>query len=368
MYRELHGDPFYVRMQRKATDMYRELETASGRTLLRPCPVYFFGSVASGKTVQGGLVDSIETAKLTGIPHRVLATPESLEAEVPVEIERDWIGVASGNGGVIISDQVLLAYEGLLQKRGWTVARGEAVGVRLGDEGAPAAPGALPAAPHVVSFKPEGAAPVQRFATWRICLCAGAWSQDALALLGRTSALEAWRMHWGHVKVAEPFRAKVPIWYQFGKAAEGDQPDAGLFYGFPAEEGADCVKIGLDFAEPGSCRAPVPKREWFAAPDPSMQRRADEYFNARLKGIDGPVELQCNPYSMSPDCEFVLDTLPDLKGVSIFAGDSGRAFKFVPLLGRLLAEKTLGKSNLSFDASKYKVDRDVIKYRTISKL
>jgi glycine/D-amino acid oxidase-like deaminating enzyme len=41
---------------------------------------------------------------------------------------------------------------------------------------------------------------------------------------------------------------------------------------------------------------------------------------------------------MSPDAQMILDLLPGHPAVAIFTGDSGRGFKFAPLIGRILTD------------------------------
>ena len=43
-------------------------------------------------------------------------------------------------------------------------------------------------------------------------------------------------------------------------------------------------------------------------------------------------------YTLTPDENFVLDRHPAHPNVAFFAGDSGHAFKFAPVLGEALAE------------------------------
>jgi len=57
---------------------------------------------------------------------------------------------------------------------------------------------------------------------------------------------------------------------------------------------------------------------------------AEHWAGAELERVD----LQCSPYTMTPDGAFVLDQLPGCPEVVVFTGGSGRAFKFGPLLGR----------------------------------
>ena len=61
-----------------------------------------------------------------------------------------------------------------------------------------------------------------------------------------------------------------------------------------------------------------------------------------LDGVQERVETVMSPYSMASDVNFVLDRLsPKL---SLFAGGSGQAFKFAPLVGDSLARLACGES------------------------
>ena len=48
-----------------------------------------------------------------------------------------------------------------------------------------------------------------------------------------------------------------------------------------------------------------------------------------------PIQPEACIYTMTPDRDFILDTID---GIVVLGGDSGHAFKFGPLLGRLAAD------------------------------
>jgi len=56
---------------------------------------------------------------------------------------------------------------------------------------------------------------------------------------------------------------------------------------------------------------------------------------------------------MTPDRDFILDTID---GIVVLGGDSGHAFKFGPLLGRLAADLAQGRP-LPEECAKFQVGR-----------
>ena len=59
-------------------------------------------------------------------------------------------------------------------------------------------------------------------------------------------------------------------------------------------------------------------------------------------------------YDMSPDEDFIIDWIG--KNIQVVTGLSGHGFKFVSVLGWLLAERALGKE-VEFDLSSFSLDR-----------
>lgn len=60
-------------------------------------------------------------------------------------------------------------------------------------------------------------------------------------------------------------------------------------------------------------------------------------------------------YTLTPDEDFLIDLHPHEKDISIFAGCSGHAFKFAPLIGECLADLTLhGETQIPIDFLRYR--------------
>jgi sarcosine oxidase len=85
-----------------------------------------------------------------------------------------------------------------------------------------------------------------------------------------------------------------------------------------------------------------------------LVERLTEHVRRFFPGLDPrPVHSEACLYTMSPDGDFVLDRID---GVIVFGGDSGHAFKFGPLLGRLIADMASGRP-LPPEAERFRAGR-----------
>ena len=117
----------------------------------------------------------------------------------------------------------------------------------------------------------------------------------------------------------------------------------GLYYGFPVlsqtADGRPRIKAGIDWA-PNELRVAEPNA-MVTEPPARLVELLDAFLFNELDGVQERVETVISPYSMASDVNFVLDRLtPKL---SLFAGGSGQAFKFAPLIGDSLARLASGE-------------------------
>ena len=96
--------------------------------------------------------------------------------------------------------------------------------------------------------------------------------------------------------------------------------------------------------------------------------RASRGFLERyLPGALGPIQLvKTCLYTLPPDRDFVIDTLPEHPNVSVAIG-AGHAFKFASVIGRILSELALdhGSATLSLagpqpSEGSFEVDRAIL--------
>jgi sarcosine oxidase len=112
-------------------------------------------------------------------------------------------------------------------------------------------------------------------------------------------------------------------------------PDRRLHYGLIAPGSG--YKIGEDAARPD----PWDPERADRPVEPALVERLVAHVRRNFPGLDpAPLWSEACLYTMSPDGDFVLDRID---GVIVCGGDSGHAFKFGPLLGRLIADLAGGR-------------------------
>jgi sarcosine oxidase len=162
-----------------------------------------------------------------------------------------------------------------------------------------------------------------------LVLTAGAWTPE-LAGLDLPMVVERQVMHW--VAPAGPIAPyeRNPVFIC------GDGPDQ--VYGFPAIDGpAGGVKVS--FFRAGEPTTPqTVDRTVRPAEVAALRRRAA----AVLPGLTGPaVAATVCLYTTTPDAHFVIGPHPAYGNVVVAGGFSGHGFKFVPVVGEILADLVL---------------------------
>lgn len=137
-----------------------------------------------------------------------------------------------------------------------------------------------------------------------------------------------------------------PIWIWM------DDPS---FYGFPVFGENGAVKITQD----AGGKAVDPDRREFDE-DPDITARVTTFLARYLPGALGPVQrLKTCLYALTPDRDFIIDTLPGHPNVSIAVG-GGHGFKFASVIGRILSELCLDGGTPS-DLGAFKIDRPILR-------
>ncbi len=132
------------------------------------------------------------------------------------------------------------------------------------------------------------------------------------------------------------------------------------FYGFPIY-GEVATKLGEHM---GGHEVTAETRTF--DPDPLRQVRYREFLERHIPGFLGPeLYTRTCPYTIPPDQNFVLDTLPEYPQVSVAVG-AGHAYKFAGLIGRILSELALDGGS-SFPIEPFKITRPAITDRSFQK-
>jgi sarcosine oxidase len=181
----------------------------------------------------------------------------------------------------------------------------------------------------------------------RLVIAAGPWSNQALAPLGVRLPLRVTQeqVTWFAAPRADDYRPdRFPVWIWM------DDP---CFYGFPIF-GEAGPKVGQDA---GGEETTANTRTF--EPDPAALARVTRFLERYLPGALGPVlATKTCLYTLTPDRDFVLGTLPERPDVSVAIG-GGHAFKFASVIGRILAELAVeGRS--AHDLAPFAVDRAIL--------
>jgi len=109
----------------------------------------------------------------------------------------------------------------------------------------------------------------------------------------------------------------------------------------------------------GGLAKPVTAETRSFEPDPVRIERYRDFLGRYIPGFLGP-ELYTKTclYTIPPDQNFVIDTLPGHPRISVAIG-AGHAYKFAGLIGRILSELALdGESTFPIEA--FSLDRPAV--------
>ena len=101
--------------------------------------------------------------------------------------------------------------------------------------------------------------------------------------------------------------------------------------------GSALQQVGCDFAPQTGGHRVRRMADFRWEPDAHMVQLLDRFMQSRWPARCRLADLSTSPYTITADQHFILDRLPGLEQVIIFAGDCGRGFKFSILLSKWVA-------------------------------
>jgi sarcosine oxidase len=297
-------DPAYVPLLLRAWDLWHRLAADTGRDVFVPTGGLYVGR-PDGRTFGGGL----RAAQLWDLTHEVLEPSEVARRFPTFRLAADELALWEARAGFCRPEQAVAGQLELAAAAGaelhfyepaldWTAGPGE---VRVRTAQATYGGGAL-------------------------VLCPGAWA-PGLARLDLPLVVERQVMHWlAPVGDIAPFE-RQPVFIC------GDGPRQ--VYGFPAIDGpAGGVKVSF-FRAGGPCTPETIDRTVHPAEVAELRARAAAVFPA----LTGPsLDARTCMYTTTPDEHFVIARHPAYECVVVACGFSGHGFKFVPVVGEILAD------------------------------
>lgn len=311
-----HAD--YVPLLRRSYELWRELEAASGRSLLKICGLMQAGP-ASGEVVPGVR----KAADLYGIPIENFSPREAERSFPGFRFADDMEVVLEPGAGILAVEDCVRTHTQLACEHGVQLAIGSAITDWSSDGRAIRV--------TLANGDTHSAA--------ALILTPGAWAPGLLKSSPSFPQIEV--------------RRKVLLWNSVAPGAYSidnggvtflfECPD-GVFYGFPSVDGqtlkcgehskGNVVNDPLNVDRSLHAADIAPIAEFLARHMPQVSTRPERHAVCL--------------YSMSPDGHFLVDRHPEHPNVFFGAGFSGHGFKFTSAIGEALADlAATGKTNAS---------------------
>ena len=334
MYREMYSDPVLSKLAKESNRLWEELELRSKYPLRKEHGLLFYGESWDEETIEGSIPGAQKVMDEQNTPYEYL-TSEKISERFPIRPKDQFVGLFEPSAGAIFSERAIENWIYLIRKNGNQIFEGTKI-IKIDDKN-----NTLEIAGNEsLSFD-------------QLIVASGMWTNQLLEPIGLKLDVKIWPMLWAHYLVDEDFINRYPQWFCFQKARGND---GGLYYGFPVlsrnKRNIPRIKVGIDWT-PSDLIGVDDKamNQPFIKP---LAKMLDDFILNNLEGVVSCDEIFISPYTMTKDVNFILDKLTS--NITIFSGGSGQAFKFAPLIGKCLAEKTLNQ-NCSFDISCWEFDR-----------
>jgi len=321
-----YHDPRYVRLAQATYDSWAEVERESGdRLVIRTGGLDLYP--ADGIIEQETYTSAMDAC---GVPYERWAADETMRRYPQFKLDEDVETIFQEQSGIAAAARANAAHQRLALGYGADLregARVEAIETR-GDE---------------VTVRVDG----RSLSAAQLIVCAGPWTNDALAQLGLQMNLDVTREQVIYLEpiVIEPFEPeRFPIWIWM------DEPS---YYGFPIF-GEAAVKVAQDA---GGAITTADTRTFET--DEENRRRVLEFARRTIPHAMGRERyVKTCLYTMPPDRDFIVDRVPGHDLVLLCVG-AGHAFKFSTQLGRVLADLALD-GETPHDLSLFRADRGIL--------
>ncbi len=317
-------DPAYVPLLRRAYALWREMGERADERLL-----YTTGGIDAGPEGSGLFEGSLASCLEHDIRHTLLDGAEVNRRFPGYRLPEDHLCLFQPDAGFVLPERSVVVHVTAAQALGAEIRAHEPV---LG--WSPLAGGG------VRVETPRGT-----YEAGRLVLSPGAWLGSLVPALDPLAVPERQVLGW--------FQPGDPALFGPDRFPVGNLAfEEGRYYLLPVWN-TPGLKIGL-YNHLGERGAPdTLSRATGAADEAALRRCIARYF----PGANGPVmALAACLFTNTPDEHFIIDTLPEAPDVLVVSACSGHGFKFVPVVGEIVADLvTAGRSR--FDLSMFRLGR-----------
>jgi len=317
----------YVPLVRRSQVLWREIEAATGATLMHTIGGLVIGRREGGAGMHGQddfVASTVAVARQHGVPNELLDAATTRERFPPFALRADEHAFFEPSAGVLFPEACIGAQLRLARECGATLRCGEPV-LAIERDG--------PALAVRTGRETHRAA--------QAIVTAGAWLPGLLG--GRyRQALRVQRqtLHWFRPSTPEAFapeRCPVFIW------AHGPT-HADAFYGIPLADGTGGVKVGTQQHEVDTEPDALDLHVTMAETEALFAR----HLQGRLRGLSAErLRAAACLYTVAPAARFMVERHPQIAGLSVVSACSGHGFKHSAALGEALATQVLeGRSDV----------------------
>lgn len=299
-------DPAYVPLLLRSYELWEKLKRDSGTDVYS-----ITGGLYMGPPESATFTGSLRSSQQWGLDHEVLTDREVHQRFPAFDPAPGQMALFERLAGFARPESTVGAHLRLAEAAGAELHFSEPV-ISWADDG-------------------DGVSVITAAGTYRaaqLVVCPGAWSPVLLSDIGVPIRIERQVMYWiGSAAGSEPM-AGAPIYIH-----ENDHVEQ--IYGFPAIDGPGGGAKVAFFRKGVECSPETIDREVHPVERAEMQARVTEL----LPGLSGSVvDAATCMYSTTPDENFVVARHPGHANVVVACGFSGHGFKFVPIVGEILAD------------------------------
>ncbi len=315
--------PSYVPLVRRAAAMWRELEAASGQSLMTITGIAEIGR-ADSTLVTGTLAASREHR----LPHEVLSARALTRRYPAFRLPEDYVAVLQPDAGFVESEAGIRAHLRLAVAAGADIRTGESV----------------------LSIEQTGERVIVRtgrktYEAGAVIVSAGAWTASLVPELALPLKVTRQVLLWVRPGQPQLFRAG---WFPVFMI----ESEHGIHYGFPAlDDGL------LKIAKHHHDREVVDPETYDRNVSATDEATITGPLFRMLPAAAGPVvDTKTCLYTMAPDEDFIIDRVPGCERIVVASPCSGHGFKFAPAIGQALADLAL-TGRTAADLSRFRLSR-----------
>ena len=288
-------DPAYVPLLRRAYQLWRDLESKTGRDLLR-----ITGGLMIGRPDSEVVAGSLRSAREHDLDHELLDASAIRRRFLPFTPSAGTVALFETVAGIVFPEESIRAHLDVAGASGAHLHFDE----RVEEWHAPS------------SGSIEVRTSRGRYECEQLILAPGSWASQLFQIDWLPLAVEPQQLHWiDPIGGAAPFAAdRFPIFIW-------DLGDGVQFYGFPAD-GQGRVKVAFFRS---TVKGEDAMREALAPCLPSLAGGAFVHT------------VHCR-YTLTPDRHFVIGHHPDHSNVVLASPCSGHGYKFASVIGEILAD------------------------------